>query len=1282
MSSASTADHHNYQHEKIRLLHVDDDSALADLTATFLLREDDRFDIEIAHNVSEGLDCLTENDFDCIVSDYDMPGKNGIEFLETVREDYADLPFILFTGKGSEEVASDAISAGATDYLQKGGGTDKYELLANRARNAVDQYRATREAQTVQRRLQELAESTADCLWMFDHNWDELLFISGYEDVWNRPTEAIKENPQDFLDGVDPDDQDFVKKAMSRLSTGESIDIEYKIRRGDDEPGWVWVKGEPIFDDDGNVVRVVGFTRDITERKEHEQELQRKERRYQAVFNDPNILAGLLDTDGAVLEINRTAMEYVDASLDEVRNTPFWETPWFDHSESLQDEVQDWIDRAASGEYVEFEADLVRPEGGSYTVKGVFRPVMNDDGEVVSLFISDRDISEQKEREHELETMSRRLEAILDNTTTPMFMKDDEGRYVFVNRGYRELFDLNDTEIVGRTDHELHPSEMAEQVQANDRLVLERGETVETEEHITAAGTKRTFLSTKVPIYDTGGRSDPEQPVAVFGVASDITELKTREHELKETNAILSTLFETLPVGILAQDTSRNVLAVNEQLFTLFDLPTAPEKIIGTDCERLVEQVSGLIVDSEEFAERIHDLVANRESIDNEQLSLNDGRTFERSYRTIQLPNADGHLWMYRDVTERKERNQRYDAIFNNTYQFTGLLEPDGTLIEANETALEFGGLDREDVLGKKMWEAYWFQHSEDTRQQAREAVERAANGEFVRHELPVQGATDEVIIDFSVRPLTDDQGNVTLLIPEGRNITELKEQERELRDTRRYLDLMLEGTETGIWEWKIDTNEVEWNETLERAFGLEPGSFEGTYEAFAKRVHPDDVSQVEEAIDRAIETGEPYQEEFRMTQDDGTIVWAEDLGLIIEENDEPDRMVGLFRDISERKEREARLSGLNETMRHLIATDTRTQICEIGVEAARDVLGLDANAIHLYDDEQAALIPIAATDTVGDLVGDLPTFTGGSSIGWRAYEQGDTVVVNDVHNDPDVYNPETPIKSELHLPLGEYGILIAGSDTQGAFDQQDIVFGEILAGGITTALEQVERTEQVHAREQALRRQNERLAEFASIVSHDLRNPLNVAQGRLELAQGECDSEHFDHMSRALKRMNTLIDDLLTLAREGNQVGELEAVHLGDLTENCWQNVATAEATLITEIDRQIPADRSRFQQLLENLLRNAIEHGGENVTITVGELEDGFYVEDNGSGIREAERDDIFRAGYSTSENGTGFGLSIVKQVSHAHGWDVRVTDGAEGGARFEITGVEGTDIQSLTF
>jgi PAS domain S-box-containing protein len=208
---------------------------------------------------------------------------------------------------------------------------------------------------------------------------------------------------------------------------------------------------------------------------------------------------------------------------------------------------------------------------------------------------------------------------------------------------------------------------------------------------------------------------------------------------------------------------------------------------------------------------------------------------------------------------------------------------------------------------------------------------------------------------------------------------------------------------------------------------------------------------------------------------------------------------------------------------------------------------------------------------------------------------------------------------------------------------------------------------------EQELKSQNKRLEEFTSVVSHDLRNPLGVAEGRLELASAATESEHLAKAADAIERSQALIDDLLTLAREGEQVDETEPVDLAEVAESSWQTVETAQATIDVCGPAVIEADRSRIQELLENLYRNAIEHGGEAVTVSIGATEVGFYVADTGSGIPESDREEIFEAGYSTNTDGTGFGLRIVEQIVDAHGWEITVTKGKQGGARFEFTGVE---------
>lgn len=218
-------------------------------------------------------------------------------------------------------------------------------------------------------------------------------------------------------------------------------------------------------------------------------------------------------------------------------------------------------------------------------------------------------------------------------------------------------------------------------------------------------------------------------------------------------------------------------------------------------------------------------------------------------------------------------------------------------------------------------------------------------------------------------------------------------------------------------------------------------------------------------------------------------------------------------------------------------------------------------------------------------------------------------------------------------------------------------------------------KVERTHIRNQELKRQNDRLEEFAGILSHDLRNPLNVAEGYVDLLRREYDDESLDKIAAAHDRMEQIIEETLILARSGQVIDEPQPVSLAELVDQCWANVETREATVELADTATIIADPDRLQHLFENLFRNAVEHGGADVIIQIGLLPDetGFYVEDNGSGIDTDDREAVLESGYSTIEEGTGFGLAIVRQIGEAHDWEIHITDGIDGGARFEFTGVD---------
>jgi len=369
---------------------------------------------------------------------------------------------------------------------------------------------------------------------------------------------------------------------------------------------------------------------------------------------------------------------------------------------------------------------------------------------------------------------------------------------------------------------------------------------------------------------------------------------------------------------------------------------------------------------------------------------------------------------------------------------------------------------------------------------------------------------------------------------------------------------------------------------------------------------------------------------------------------------------------------REETLKTLHSAATDIQACDSVEGACERTVAAAEDVLEFELCSILLHDDD-GHLVPLAiSSDAPEDGSRRLRDDQG---LAGKTYQTENSYFVDEIESDDDTDPAKESYRSGMSVPIGDVGVFQAVSTETAAFDESDVEFTELLVAHTARTIDRVQFQQQLRERGEHLQRQNERLEQFVNVVSHDLRNPLTVAAGELELARMEYDGEHLEAVAREHRRMETLIEDLLTLARDGRPVEAVEPVALGELTERCWQHVRTTDAALAVDADVEMHADPRRLQQLLENLFRNAVDHGGPDVVVEVGVLDDGFYVADDGPGIPEGERDAVFERGFSTMDEGTGFGLAIVKEIADAHDWTMRVVESADCGARFEVTGVERT-------
>ncbi|MFT4946942.1 MAG: signal transduction histidine kinase, partial [Natronomonas sp.] len=200
------------------------------------------------------------------------------------------------------------------------------------------------------------------------------------------------------------------------------------------------------------------------------------------------------------------------------------------------------------------------------------------------------------------------------------------------------------------------------------------------------------------------------------------------------------------------------------------------------------------------------------------------------------------------------------------------------------------------------------------------------------------------------------------------------------------------------------------------------------------------------------------------------------------------------------------------------------------------------------------------------------------------------------------------------------------------------------------------------------LRRERERLEQLRSLVSHDLGNPLNVAAGRLELVRTECDSDHIEHVESALKDIEALSDEGQLFVKAGRELDERSELHLDSLARECWKAIDDPDASLSVE-PMTVYAEPERLRMFLNQLFDNAVVHTDGSVTVSVGPLPDqrGFYVEDDGPGIPNDERECVFDRGYTTVSGRDGYGLALVEEIAGALGWAVEVTE-AEG-TRIEV-------------
>jgi len=1000
--------------DAVRVLHVEDDPEFASVTAEFLSHIDDRFDIVSTTSADEGLTRLSEEPIDCVVSDFDMPGRDGIEFLESVRAVDEDLPFILFTGKGSEEVASEAISAGVTDYLQKQQGTDQYTILANRITNAVEQYRSQQALDASRKRLSLFIDKSPLGVIEWDESFEVAQVNEKGEEILQRAESALVGTGFETL--VPDSSRDAVEETITALQEGSGgyytvLDIE----TGNGEQ-IVCEWHNRIIRENGETVAIFSQFQEITERR-------RRQQRIEALHDTTRELMHAESREDVAALVVETARDLLGLPLSAV---------------CLADE----------------SADLLRPAAATDQAQAIIG-------------------------EH------------------PTFSEGDSLVWEVFDSGEQRVFD----------DISTHPDRYNPDTDISSEILL--------------------------PLGDHGVLVAGSTDAAAFEDAS-VSLMRTLAANTEEA---LSRLDRQQELRTL---TERHELALEGAELGVWDWNVKTDAVT--------------------FDERWADML---------------GYSLDELEPTVDT---------WDELIHPEDRERTYEALNAHLDGETEIYECDHRL--------------------------------------------RTATGEY------------RWIRDIGKVFERDENGDPVRAVGIHQDVTDHKERKQELEDTSRKLQAILDTAPTYILMKDTDSRFLFINSAARDLYGIDAD--ESVVGMSDYDILPDHIAEQTHADDqRALEQKETVEVETMIPVDGTDRTHLTRKTPILDEDGEPYALCVVATDITDQKRREQELARLTDEY-EAVFENTNDAIALVDIEGSAD------EPTFRYVRTNEAYERQTGFDT-DSLTGQTPVEAAGPNIGRRIAD----------HYERCVSAGETITYEEWDLrPTGVWETQVTP-----IFADEEVTRLVVISRDISDRIEYREELE----------RQNDRLEEFASIVSHDLRNPLGVLEGSLTLARDTGDDEQFDRCFRAIDRMKELIEDLLTLAREGDTVSETEPLDLESTARSCWQAVETDDATLEIPAESPIHADESRVRQLLENLINNAVTHGGSAVTVKIGELAgSGFYVADDGDGIPPEKHETVFESGYTTTDGGTGFGLAIVKEIAAAHDWSVSVTESDDGGARFEFRGV----------
>lgn len=1348
---------------KPTILCVEDEPSVLQTLKTQLSRHFPNHPIELAEGGAEVLelvDLLVADGVNLalVIIDHQMPGLNSSQVLLELQARQPQIITILLTGQPQVEDISPLIHQGGLyRCMTKPWNETDFILTVTEALRRYDQAQQLgQQQQALEQTQQELAQLRAELEQQVQHRTQALQDSNDHyrllsevspvglyrNDLKGQCTYANEKTVQmtglslaeifgnGWASCIHPDDRERVYAAWQAFVQGNQqgqpveYQIELQILHSDGSIVWAITQAVPERNAHGEIIGFIGSLTDISDRKQIEEQLRRNEASLA-------VAQRIAHVGNWAFDVRTEKITWSEELFHVYGRSPNQPAPTYAEFQQ-QVHPEDWpilgqaVNEALTqGTPYEIEHRIIQLDGAIRYVWSKGEAIQNEQGEVIILQGISQDITDLKRAEAAAKLREQQLLSLLNNIPHMAWLKDSDGRFLAVNKTLEQAASLTVSQLIGLTDLDIWPRELAESYRTDDRQVMESRQQRRYEERfMTVAGEEQWLETVKSPMFNDRG-----DVIGTAGIAMDITHRKQAEQILQELNEelerrvqertqelqqqtqLLQTILNSIGDAVLVANTQGEIILKNpaaEQFIKLGMFRSKSDPPENTWEIYLADGNTPCAIEQLPLERAIRG-----ESLDQVEVILHHPSPADDIYieTTVRPLYSDaqtimGGVGVFRDISDRKQAENRLQA---ESLRLQLALEASdmGTWESNMETGIwserteaifgyapgTFPG-DRDSFLNlihgddqERVFQALSYSF----------ATQSPYNIEYRIHRP--DGELRWVAVRGKVVQGEDDQRMVGVAI----DITERKQAEESIRSSQEQLQLAVEGSGDGLWDWNIVTGEAYLSPRWLGILGYDSHELVGHVDTWEHLIHPEDKQRVMASLSAHLQdTSVPYQVEYRARTKTGDWKWIANYGKVVtrDASGQPQRMVGLQRDVTDRKQAE---TALKQSKARLQATfdqaavgivqadiqgrfiQVNQKFCEIVGYSEEEILFRSFTTITHPDD-----LTVDYANVQRVLQGEISTFT----IEKRYIHKNGTIVW--------VLLAVSLVRNEVGEP--EYFIGVVQ-------DLNDRKQAEEALRQLNIELEDrvEQRTTELKDAKEAAEAANQAKSIFLANMSHELRTPLNAILGFSQLLNRDStltpdQQRQIAIINRSGEHLLNLINDILEVSKieAGRVIVTLKNFDLQEMLQNLeelfWLKAKSKGITLLIQCDPWVPCyirtDENKLRQVLINLLSNAIKftQSGQVVLrvqtdqdtttatnavspIAPPQILISFEVEDTGLGIAETEQKDLFEPFMQTrsgqlSQEGTGLGLPISRQFVRFMGGDMNVSSVPSQGSTFRFT------------